>query len=626
MGPQLPVLGTLVFLFPGFLFGQFRNLVTTDDGGLLIFSSSLQLQGTDEPSWDKLFSFDSGGLNLFAVRQPQPPPPPTRVSNFYLMQDADLSGDGSVRVLISGRVCVILGSGCFLGYYFTQSEVGGVSGQNPVIYPGTMRISRSGRYGFVGSSTLVIPMLIDLNTGATKSLTGYYVSGLMRGMVASTGTVVLAQQQNSLLVVTLNDTHAVATSARTVRALVDDSALTALYDGALPNGNELLAQVDLRTGVERPLVQAADLSLVGVTNDGQVAAFLSAAKLTAAETGGQKQLFVVRADGSGLRQITQDPAGLMETTLARNGGIAYAVTAAGRLLRIDIASGTSTELIGRTLTLVPQNPNLPQDPVAGSAFCIGGTGFADAPNSAAPPLPASLGGLQLLMDGTPLPLLSVAPAQVCFQLPWDTAIGPHNLMAVTNSDPRFQTTATLPFPTYFAVRANFQHLGQPYAASVSLEPYALAVHQEFDGLVTRANAAHPGEILHFYMTGLGPVSPPVATGAAAPANPLAVITSSFSCQFTAVGNSVVTAPVLFAGLAPGTAGYYQVDVLVPKNVPVTYGDSLIVCNAGQASANSGAWIPVRIPLCPAPGLAGSPEDARRRCEPRRMPGLPFLPY
>ena len=188
------------------------------------------------------------------------------------------------------------------------------------------------------------------------------------------------------------------------------------------------------------------------------------------------------------------------------------------------------------------------------------------------------------------------------------------------SDPRFQTTSTLPFAVFDAVFANFLHLSPQYPASVSLEPYALAAHQEFDGLVTRANAAHPGEIIHFYMTGLGPVSPPVATGAAAPASPLAVITSSFSCQFTAVGNSVVTAPVLFAGLAPGTVRYYQVDVLVPKNVPVSYGDSLIVCNAGQTSASSTAWIPVRIPLCPAAGLAASAESARRRCEPRRLPG------
>jgi len=51
------------------------------------------------------------------------------------MDDADLSGDGSIRALITGRVCVILGSGCFIGNYFVQSEVSGLPPQNPIAYP-----------------------------------------------------------------------------------------------------------------------------------------------------------------------------------------------------------------------------------------------------------------------------------------------------------------------------------------------------------------------------------------------------------------------------------------------------------------------------------------------------------
>src|SRR5690348_3363674 len=100
----------LLAIFPGLLLAQFRNLATTDDGSLLLFSSALQLQGTTEFAWDKLFSIDASGLKLYEQRQEVGPAPGGRLSNFYLMQDADLSGDGSVRALISGRVCVILGS------------------------------------------------------------------------------------------------------------------------------------------------------------------------------------------------------------------------------------------------------------------------------------------------------------------------------------------------------------------------------------------------------------------------------------------------------------------------------------------------------------------------------------
>ena len=114
----------LLPLFSGLLWGQFRNLVTTDDGLLLIFSSTLQQPGTDEVTWDKLFSIDPLGLHLYAQRQEEVPPigSTSRVSNFYLMRDADLSGDGAVRALITERVCTLPGSGCFEGYYFARAR------------------------------------------------------------------------------------------------------------------------------------------------------------------------------------------------------------------------------------------------------------------------------------------------------------------------------------------------------------------------------------------------------------------------------------------------------------------------------------------------------------------------
>ena len=59
---------------PGVLRGQFRNLSTTDDGSLLVFSSSLRLQGTNEVPYDKLFSIDSRGVSLYEQRQQMAPP------------------------------------------------------------------------------------------------------------------------------------------------------------------------------------------------------------------------------------------------------------------------------------------------------------------------------------------------------------------------------------------------------------------------------------------------------------------------------------------------------------------------------------------------------------------------
>ena len=598
-------------ILPGLSLAQFRSLVTTDDGSLLLFSSRLQLQGTTEYSWDKLFSIDSSGLSLYEQRQEQSEPSPSRLSNFYLMDDADLSGDGSIRALITGRVCVIPGSGCFIGNYFVQSEVSGLPPQNPIAYPGKIRISRNGRYGFVCCVNQYqgFSGLLDLTTGASKPMS-VFPNYLTRGMVASTGTVVLPEQTYSLQIATLTSTREIATSAKTVRAVLDDNATLVVYEGQYSDGTELLSKIDPGTGAELILLKAPDANLVGMTYDGQLIAFLSDAKLTSTNPGGVKQLYSVRADGSGLRQITQDPAGLVEATLARGGAVAYAVTAAGRLLKIDMASGTATVLIERTLTLQTPPSSGPIDPVAGSAYCVSGTGLADSGSTATPPLPSSLGGLQLLLDQNPLPLQSVTPGQVCFQLPWDTAMGDHTLTAVTNSDPRFQPIPNAELLISFSAMPNFLPLGPQYRPSVSLAPYALASHEDFRGPLTRTDPARPGEIVHFWMTGLGPVDRPVPTGAAAPTNPPPTVAGGFACQFSAVPSGYVTAPVLFAGLAPGTVGYYQATVQVPLNVPIFYGDALIVCSTGR-SGNT-AWIPVYVATCPALGLT-DPGKRRRVC-------------
>ena len=73
------------------------------------------------------------------------------------------------------------------------------------------------------------------------------------------------------------------------------------------------------------------------------------------------------------------------------------------------------------------------------------------------------------------------------------------------------------------------------------------------------------------MTGLGPISPAIATGQVTPAGPLYVATGPPVCSFFS-GNSlnytVIPAPLLFVGLAPGTLRLYQVDVRVP-DAPLT---------------------------------------------------------
>ena len=84
----------------------------------------------------------------------------------------------------------------------------------------------------------------------------------------------------------------------------------------------------------------------------------------------------------------------------------------------------------------------------------------------------------------------------------------------------------------------------------------ISIVSPLDGTVVQ-----PGEILHFYATGLGQVASPPADGMPAPADPLAPTIVPVTCHaFSASGPDI---PVLYAGLAPGFVGIYQLDVRLP---------------------------------------------------------------
>ncbi len=90
-------------------------------------------------------------------------------------------------------------------------------------------------------------------------------------------------------------------------------------------------------------------------------------------------------------------------------------------------------------------------------------------------------------------------------------------------------------------------------------------HGDFRGAPTPRDPAVPGEVLAFYMTGLGPVTPPVPTDQPAPLDQLSTIDVPLFCRWNADQGGPV-ADVLFAGLAPGQTGFYQVNIRVPANL------------------------------------------------------------
>jgi uncharacterized protein (TIGR03437 family) len=169
------------------------------------------------------------------------------------------------------------------------------------------------------------------------------------------------------------------------------------------------------------------------------------------------------------------------------------------------------------------------------------------------PMPANLQGTMLMVNGVPAPLTSIAningTEQINFQAPFELAGSSAAMLQVRNG----------------------QKLSEPVTVSVAaFQPgiftsdgrRSIAVHGAGNALVTSGNPALRGEIIVIYATGLGPVNPPVGTGVAASPQ-----------HFTFVSNDVMAffggqpATPLFAGLTPGFAGLYQVNVRVPDATP-----------------------------------------------------------
>ncbi len=96
--------------------------------------------------------------------------------------------------------------------------------------------------------------------------------------------------------------------------------------------------------------------------------------------------------------------------------------------------------------------------------------------------------------------------------------------------------------------------------------------------VTAASPAMRGETVQMFLTGLGPVTPGVDDGAAAPSSPLS---NSVEAADILVFLGSEEADVLYAGLTPGVAGLYQVNFTVPSS-GLTNGDADIAFDTDEA--------------------------------------------
>jgi uncharacterized protein (TIGR03437 family) len=206
----------------------------------------------------------------------------------------------------------------------------------------------------------------------------------------------------------------------------------------------------------------------------------------------------------------------------------------------------------------------------GALVSIYGSGLATSTATAGSfPLPFQLGGAAVSVGGVPAPILYASSAQLNVQVPFEVPPGSAVINVSVNGTVKATTSLTV--------------LSTAPGVFMLPPPWAAVVNQ--NGVVNSpSQPASPGSMISAYTTGLGTVSPAVSTGQEAPQSPL----SRTNAQVTAmIGNT--SAQVQFAGLAPGFAGLYQVNILVPALAAGQYALSItaagVVSNVATVALN-----------------------------------------
>jgi uncharacterized protein (TIGR03437 family) len=279
-------------------------------------------------------------------------------------------------------------------------------------------------------------------------------------------------------------------------------------------------------------------------------------------------------------KLTNPQVGLYSTTwVPGRPGSQVRVTARATAPNLGTASA---DIIGKVEPNRPpvllKNATLSNlNPVAGAPLAQGavaqifGTDLAPAAASApSVPLPANLNGVTVLMGGYEAPIFFVSPGQINVQVPFELDVNQEHSMVVAGNG-----GITIPDSiSLTSVRPGLY----------SIDGRAVALHP--DGTFVTANSpARPDEEITLHLEAMGRTDPAVGSGSPSPPDPPA----EPLIRPTVVLNDQES-PVVWARLAAGWVGLYQIRFKVPSNA--AEGDLPVWVKQADAVSNI-ALLPVR---------------------------------
>jgi uncharacterized protein (TIGR03437 family) len=163
------------------------------------------------------------------------------------------------------------------------------------------------------------------------------------------------------------------------------------------------------------------------------------------------------------------------------------------------------------------------------------------------PLPAQVSGFSVTIAGVNAPLYYVSATQLNVQIPYETPVNQPSVVTVNNNGRTASTTLTV----------------ASAAPGLFTDPYG-------NGTIVPTATVARGAVLTLYLTGVGAVSPAMATGAApAAGTPVALLPVPVQATTVSIGGVPTGAgSILFDGIPAALVGVAQINLRIPQSAPL----------------------------------------------------------
>jgi uncharacterized protein (TIGR03437 family) len=291
---------------------------------------------------------------------------------------------------------------------------------------------------------------------------------------------------------------------------------------------------------------ASVASTVGTTPSGSILFSIAGTSLGSAELTGSAGTATATLAVNGL----QLPSGSGTITATYNGSSSASVT-------VSVTGSGSASSGAPAIASVANGASFKQGFAPGSVLSLFGSRLSPVTQSASSvPLPLSISGVEVLVNGIAAPLYYVAPSQVNVQIPYETTASGSAVASINN-------------------------YGQVTSQSFQIAAAAPGIVTESTGALVPTPSAALGQEIAFYITGAGAVSPAIPDGAA-PATSTAIADLPIPSQRTVVTIGGTEATIDFIGIPSGLVGVTQINVQVPNGIAA--GPQPVVVTVGEAAS------------------------------------------